>query len=44
MMLMAGERVGLEYRLEPLGRVASLVPDPNKILQVIANLSFMPGE
>jgi hypothetical protein len=36
--------VGLQHRLEPLTRVADLVAQLGELLEVPADLAFVPGE
>jgi hypothetical protein len=44
MRLVGDERVGLEYGVEPLARVTGLVANFNEIVEVPADLAFVPGE
>jgi hypothetical protein len=40
----ADERVGVEYRVEPVGRAAGLVPDGGEAREVRGEVAFMVGE
>ena len=42
--LLGDEREGLEDSLEPLARVANLVPDSGEMFEVAIDLTFVPGQ
>lgn len=44
MVLAGNEHLGLQHSFEPLSSVASLVADPDQMLEVAGKLTLVPGD